>query len=50
MKTINYAEMARGYQEMGAINLAISQEFFHLENEGEKVYEMVTEKAEGEAQ
>jgi hypothetical protein len=41
--------MAQGYQEMGDINLGISQDSFQAEEEGEKkVYEMVAEKSESD--
>ena len=41
-------DMKKGYEEMGAINLAIAEEFFHLENEvfgkvDECLYEMDSE-------
>lgn len=48
MKKINHEEMGKAYIEMGAINLRIAQEDFHLESEGAKRYEMVEKKAEGE--
>lgn len=41
MKTIkdySYEDIAEGYIQMGDINLEISQEFFHLEEEGEKIH------------
>lgn len=50
MRKFNHEEMAKGYEEMGAINLAICEEFFHLETEGEQVSEMDTAKSQGEAQ
>lgn len=46
-RQIDKNQMAKGYEEMGAINLQISKDFFHLETEGEKYYEMDSEKAEG---
>lgn len=46
---INHKKMGEAYIEMGAINLRISQEDFHLEEEGAKYYEMDSKKAEGEA-
>lgn len=49
MRKINHEEIGQAYIEMGAINLQISQEFFHLEEEGAKKYEMDSKKAEGEA-
>ena len=41
-------DMKKGYEEMGAINLAIAEEFFHLENKvfgkvDECLYEMDSE-------
>lgn len=43
-----YMEMAKGYQEMGDINLTITQEDFHLEEEGAKAYEMDSKKIASE--
>lgn len=42
-----YMEIAKGYQEMGEINLAISKEDHHLEEEGEKLNEMDRENSKG---
>jgi hypothetical protein len=50
MRKIDKAEMAKGYEAMGAINLSICEEFFHLETEGAKAYEVDSKKTEGEAQ
>lgn len=50
MRRINYDEMAKGYQEMAEINLTISQEFFHLEKEGESLYEMDFKETESKAE
>ncbi|MGK9266541.1 hypothetical protein KXR56_07705 [Bacillus inaquosorum] len=36
-KAISYEEMAKGYEEMAAINSIIAQEDNHLENEAEMV-------------
>lgn len=36
-KALCYEEMAKGYMEMGDINLEISQEDNHLENEAEMI-------------
>ncbi|MDY7904185.1 hypothetical protein [Bacillus sp. AG1] len=36
-QVLSYEEMAKGYEEMAAINLVISQEDNHLENEAEMV-------------
>lgn len=48
---INKLSMAKGYKIMGELNLKIANEYFILENEGEnKVYEVVTKKAEGETE
>lgn len=38
--------MRQGYEEMGEINLGISEEMKHLEDEGEKVNEMATKNTE----
>lgn len=40
-------EMAKGYEEMGTINLTISQEDHHLEDEGAKAYEMDSKDTKG---
>lgn len=45
-----YMQMASGYQEMGDINLTITQEDFHLEEEGANAYEMVTKDTKGDIQ
>lgn len=50
MKKFTLTEVAKGYIEMGEINLAISEEFFLLEDEGEKIYEMDSEKTEGQTE
>lgn len=47
-EVIKLAEIAKGYQEMGEINLQIAQEDFHLEQEGAEMYEVDTKKAQGE--
>lgn len=39
-KLSKYADMAKGYEEMGELNLQLSNEYFSLENEGEKLNEM----------
>jgi hypothetical protein len=44
-----YMKMAQGYQDMGDINLSITEESHHLEEEGAKAHEMDTEKSEGNA-
>lgn len=36
-KAISYEEMAKGYEEMAAINSIIAQEDNHLENEAEMI-------------
>ncbi|MCX2885940.1 hypothetical protein ACOTSX_04455 [Bacillus velezensis] len=36
-QVLSYEEMAKGYEEMAAINLVISQEDNHLENEAEMI-------------
>lgn len=47
---INYANVVAGYKDMGEINLVISQEDFHLENEGANLgYEMDSIKGEKKA-
>ena len=56
MKNLNNTEMqvAKGYMEMGAINLAISQADFEFENEamrlGDANYEMDRTNSQGNAQ
>lgn len=47
MKKIDKSLMAKSYVEMGEINLSICKESFHLEEEGERLSEMVATKAEG---
>jgi hypothetical protein len=48
MKKINLKEMKKGYIEMGEINLLISRDSFHLEEEGEILtYEVATKKTKG---
>lgn len=49
-KMINYAQMAQAYQEMGNLNLQISEEFSELENEGDKTNEMVGTQTESKAE
>jgi len=49
MKKIDKIEMANGYVFMGDINLSISRDYFHLEDEGEKFDEMDRKKAKGKA-
>lgn len=49
-KMIGYAKMAEGYQEMGELNLQISEEFSFLENEGDKMNEMGSTKTESKAE
>lgn len=39
MKNVNIEEMAKGYEMMGEINLQISGEFHHIENEASGVTE-----------
>jgi hypothetical protein len=47
---LNVEEMKKGYELMGAINLGISTENFHLEAEGASLgYEMDFTQATGEA-
>lgn len=47
---MDIANTIKGYQDMGDINLKISKEDFHLENEGAKAgYEMDREKEKREA-
>lgn len=41
--------MAKGYQEMGELNLQISDEFFLLETEGERLNEMDTKESKNKA-
>ncbi|WP_423734321.1 hypothetical protein ACO9S3_08270 [Bacillus velezensis] len=36
-QVLSYEDMAKGYEEMAAINLVISQEDNHLENEAEMI-------------
>ncbi|QYJ63502.1 hypothetical protein [Bacillus velezensis] len=36
-QVLSYEEMAKGYEEMAVINLVISQEDNHLENEAEMI-------------
>ncbi|MCC9021769.1 hypothetical protein [Bacillus nakamurai] len=36
-QALSYGDMAKGYEEMAAINLEISQEDSHLENEAEMI-------------
>ncbi|MCP1459586.1 hypothetical protein [Bacillus amyloliquefaciens] len=36
-QALSYEDMAKGYEEMASINLIISQEDNHLENEAEMV-------------
>jgi hypothetical protein len=52
MRKIDKVEMGRGYQEMAEINLTVSQEYFHLEDEGANLGygEMDTEETEGKAE
>lgn len=54
MKKVNKDEMAKGYMEMSAINLAISEECFEVENQavilGDAYYEMASKKSKGDAQ
>jgi hypothetical protein len=45
-----YMEMAKGYQEMGEINLTISQEDHHLEEEGVKLHEVDSKESKGDTQ
>lgn len=48
---IDKIAMGDAYQEMGNINLAITQENFHLETEGANLgYEMDTKEAKGKAE
>lgn len=41
--------MAKGYQEMGELNLEISQYCFLVEDEGEKLNEMGSKESESQA-
>ena len=50
MRKINKLEMALGYQEMGAINLEIANEFFPIDSKGVSIYEMDSARAEGKAE
>lgn len=46
-KQIRNEEIGKGYREMSEINKQISEEYFHLENEGEELsYEMDSKEAE----
>lgn len=36
----NYISIAKGYEEMGEINLTTAQEDYHLEEEGARLYEV----------
>ena len=45
-----YMEMAKGYQEMGEVNLTIAQEDHHLEEEGAKLHEMDSEASKGDTE
>ncbi|MEN3817336.1 MAG: hypothetical protein AAG110_10360 [Bacillus velezensis] len=36
-QSLSYEDMTKGYEEMAAINLVISQEDNHLENEAEMI-------------
>lgn len=49
-EAVKLAEIAKGYQEMGEINLQIAQEDFHLEQEGAGLHEVDTKKAQGGVQ
>ncbi|AKQ08404.1 hypothetical protein PQE66_gp089 [Bacillus phage PBC2] len=48
-EVVKLKEIAKGYEEMGAINLQIAEEDKHLEDEGEKLVneEVDKKKAEG---
>lgn len=54
MNKFNIDEIANGYVEMGALNLAISQECFEAESQawrlGDARYEMDTKTTKGDAQ
>ena len=46
-KQIRHEEIGKGYREMSEINKQISEEYFHLENEGEELsHEMDSKEAE----
>ena len=46
-KYIRHEAIGKGYQEMSEINKQISEEYFHLENEGEKLnHELDSTKTE----
>jgi hypothetical protein len=49
MAKIDKLAMRQGYKEMAEINLTITKEDFHLEDEGAKIYEMATEETKKEA-
>lgn len=42
-----YINMAKGYEDMGNINLQIAKEHAHLDTEGVNVYEMDFTEIEG---
>jgi len=54
MRRFTIEEMANGYVDMGDINLAISQEYFEVENQamrlGDAYDEVDKKKSEGDAQ
>lgn len=54
MRNFSIDEVANGYAEMGALNLAISQECFEAENQswrlGDAYNEVDTKTTEGDAQ
>lgn len=49
MRKINKDEMALAYVQMGAINLEMSEAYFHLETEGEQVNEVGSTKGKERA-
>lgn len=49
-KVVDKNAMKSGYIQMGALNLQISQEDYHLEQEGEQYYGMETSYTEGNAE
>lgn len=45
LKNFKHIRMAIGYQSMSTLNLRISQDDYHLEEEGARFYEMGTEES-----
>lgn len=47
MKKFDKLAIRQGYIDMANINLSIAQEYFHLETEGAKYYEVDKAEAKG---